>query len=223
MFVGHVAVGFGAKRLQSSISLGTWIAAAMLADLICFALLIAGVEQFCRVPGVTRNAFVGVIPYSHSVLMVAVWGGFFAGAFYLWRRNLRGALLLFAVVLSHWVLDAISHRPDLQLVPGVQAFLGFGLWNSLPATLIVEGGMWVIAIAAYVRATRSRGLAGNLAFWPVAAFLTLAWWGNINRGIDPNPVRAGFSGLIFFSLVILWGYWVNRARTGRFTKDQRAA
>jgi hypothetical protein len=147
--------------------------------------------------------------------MDAVWGILLAGPFYLWRRNLRGALLLFGVVLSHWVLDAISHRPDMQFAPGVQACLGFGLWNSLPATLIVEGGLWILAIITYVGATRSRGLTGNLAFWPVAAFLTLAWWGNLNRGIDPNPVRAGASGLILFALVILWAYWMNRVRTDR--------
>ena len=42
-----------------------------------------------------------------------------------------------ALVLSHWVLDFASHRPDMPLWPGGPK-VGLGLWYSLPATLVVE-------------------------------------------------------------------------------------
>ncbi len=115
-------------------------------------------------------------------------------------------------VLSHWVLDVISHRPDMQLAPGVHLVLGLGLWNSMPATLIVEGGIWLLAIVVYVRATRPKNLAGAYAFWIGIGFLTLAWYGNVKRGMDPDPVRAGVGGLVFFSLMVAWAYWMNRLR-----------
>jgi DNA-binding NarL/FixJ family response regulator len=52
-------------------------------------------------------------------------------------------------VVSHCVLDAISHRPDLPLVPGVGVYVGLGLWNSSPATLIVEGIMFIAGVLLY--------------------------------------------------------------------------
>src|SRR2546423_8429935 len=141
MFVGHLAVGLLGKRIEPKVSLGTWTLAAMLADLIVFPLLIVGVEHFDVVPNVTTHRMVGRdIVYSHSLLMDAVWGALFASVYFLRRRNARGAWLLAAAVLSHWLLDVISHRPDMPLAPGVNVYLGLGLWNSIPATRLVEGG-----------------------------------------------------------------------------------
>jgi hypothetical protein len=208
-----------AKRIEPKISLGVWMLAVMLADLICFALLIAGIEHFDVEPAVARNPFVGLnfvrnifFAYSHSLLMNAIWAALFAAAYFLWRRYARGAWLLFAAVLSHWPLDFIAHNPDMRLAPGASAVYGLGLWNSIPATLIIEGGFWLLAIILYVRVAHAQKRAGVYAFWPVIAFITLSWYGNIKRGIDPDPVRAGIGGLIFFSLVVAWAYWMNRLR-----------
>ncbi len=204
MLVGHLGVGLIGKRVEPKISLGTWILAALLADFVCFPLMIAGVESF-------RHG-AGNIPYSHSLLMLAIWAALFGVAFFALRRNRAGALLLACAVLSHWVLDAISHPPDMQLSPGVSKAFGLDLWNSVPATLIVEGGFWALAILIYVRTTRARYLAALFGFWIGIALFTLTWYGNIQRGIDPNPVRAGAGGLVFFSLIVAWAYWMNRAR-----------
>jgi hypothetical protein len=212
MFVGHLAVGLAGKRIEPKISLGTWILAAVLADLIVFPLLIAGIERFHAEPGVTANRMMGEIPYSHSLLMDVTWAGLFAGAYFLGRRYRRGAWLLFAAVLSHWVLDFVSHRPDMLLAPGTHTVFGLGLWNSIPATLVVEGGFWLAAIIFYVRATQPKNRAGTYIFWIGVVLFTLAWYGNITTGMDPNPVRAGISGLIFFTLIVAWAYWINRLR-----------
>jgi hypothetical protein len=206
MVVGHFAAAMVAKRFEPGISLGTAALAAMLADFVAFVLLIAGAERF------TPSTF---IPYSHSLATLAIWGAAFAGWYCLRRRNARAAWILFALVMSHWVLDAISHPryvPDMALVPGAGPLVGLGLWGSLPATLAVEGGFWIVALTAYVRATRGSTWAGRYVFWMVAALLTLIWVGNIRRGVDPNPVRAGIGGLMVFGLMVGWTYWMNRAR-----------
>jgi membrane-bound metal-dependent hydrolase YbcI (DUF457 family) len=213
MLVGHLAVGLIAKRIEPKVSLGTWVLAVLLADLLVFPFLIAGIEHFDVVPGVGANRMVGRdIAYSHSLLMDAIWAALFAAAYFLRRRYPRGTWLLFLAVLSHWLLDVVSHRPDMPLAPGVHRVFGLGLWNSLPATLIVEGGFWLLAIIFYLRATSPKKRMGTYAFWGGVALLTLVWKGNITAGMDPNPVRAGIGGLIFFSLVVAWAYWMNRLR-----------
>ncbi|MFL6207864.1 MAG: hypothetical protein ACJ74W_03400 [Pyrinomonadaceae bacterium] len=213
MFVGHLAVGLLGKRLEPKVSLGTWMLAVLLADLLFFPFMLAGLEHVAAVPGVTSNRMVGHdIAYSHSLLLDVVWAALFAGVYFMRRRDSRGAWLLAAAVVSHWVLDVISHRPDMPLAPGVRQVFGFGLWNSIPATLIVEGGFWLLAIILYVRATRARKRAGVYAFWIGVALFTLIWHGNITAGIDPNPIRAGIGGLIVFSLIVAWAYWMNRLR-----------
>jgi len=202
MLVGHLGVGLIGKRVEPKISLGTWMLAVLLADLVCFPLLIARMESF--------RGSVGDIPYSHSLLMNAIWAALFAIVYFVRRRYPRGAWLLFGAVLSHWVLDVISHRPDMQLAPGVDTVLGLGLWNSVPATLVIEGGFWLLAIIIYIRAMRAKNRAFYFVFWMGIALLTLTWYENIRRGMGPDPVRAGVGGLIFFSLIVAWAYWINR-------------
>jgi hypothetical protein len=213
MFVGHFAVALLAKRGEPKISLGTATVAAMLADLICFVFLIAGIESFAPVRGVKLNRVIGEnIVWSHSLLMGVVWGAIFGAIYFFWRRYWRGALILFALVISHWVLDVISHRPDMPIAPGVPLKLGLGLWNSMPATLLIEGGLWLVAIVLYVRATRSKSTIGLFAFWIGIAFLTLIGLSNPSAGMNPDPVKAGIGGLVVFGSAIAWAYWMNRAR-----------
>ena len=216
MLVGHLAVALVAKRIEPKVSLGTWVLAALFADLLFFLLLMTGIEHIDVVPGAVANRAIGRdIVYSHSLLMDIVWGALFAGVYFLIRRYPRGAWLLFGAVVSHWLLDFISHRPDMALAPGVRGVFGLGLWNSLPATLIVEGGFWLFALILYARATRPRKRLGIFAFWIGVALLTLVWYGNINAGMDPNPAKAAIGGLIAFGLMVAWAYWINRLRPAR--------
>ena len=214
MLAGHFAIGLAAKRIAPQVSLGTMVLAAMLADVLAFPLVMAGVEHFRIQSGAQSNRMVGDgIAYSHSLLTDAVWGALFAAVYFLWRRNRLGAWVLFGAVLSHWVLDVVSHRPDMPLAPGVPAVFGLGLWNSIPATLVIEGGLWLAAIVWYARATHSKTRAGTWAFWGGVAVLTLAWWGNITATPTSNPnAAAAAASLVFFSCFVAWGYWMNRLR-----------
>lgn len=177
MHVGHFAVGFVAKRIEPKLSLGTLVLAAVLSDILWAIFLIAGIEhvQFKPGRGAANYADAYDIALSHSLLMDVIWGALFAGFYFLRRRYPRGALILFAAVLSHWLLDFVAHRPDMSLAPGTHSFFGLGLWTSVPATIIVEGGFWLLAIILYARANRPLNRWGVYAFWSVAALLTLSW------------------------------------------------
>ncbi len=212
MFVGHVAVAFIGKRVEPEISLGTLLLASLLPDVLWPIFTMAGMEYTRKIEDTENLVFEA--PISHSLLMVAIWGALFAGGYFLLRRVrrhqlfTRGSLILFAAVLSHWLLDAVAHKHPLA--PGAHRYYGLMLWDSFPATIVVEGGFWLVAIVIYIRATRARNWAGKYAFWPVVALVTLAWVGNIRKG--PPPPEQVLGSLIFFLLLIAWAYWMNRVR-----------
>jgi hypothetical protein len=214
MLVGHFAVAFVGKRLEPNLSLGALALASMLPDILWPLFSIAGIEYAAnKVGGAGNNLFDA--PMSHSLLMVAIWAALFAGAYFLWRQyryhqhDSRASWVLFVAVLSHWFLDSTSHKH--ALAPDAQRYFGLGLWNSILATIIVEGGFWLLGIILYVRATHANKRAGRYAFWPVVAFLTFVWITNIRRG--PPPPEAVIGSLIFFLLLVAWAYWMNRVRS----------
>ncbi|HEV2914223.1 MAG TPA: hypothetical protein VGX92_13165 [Pyrinomonadaceae bacterium] len=214
MLVGHFAVGLVAKRVEPKLSLGTLVLAAMAADFLWCIFMLAGIEHIRIRPGMgAANYFDAYdIALSHSLLMDAIWAAVFAAAYFLRRRYPRGAYVVFVAVLSHWLLDFLVHRPDMPLAPGVDKYFGLGLWASTPATIVVEGGFWLLSIILYTRATRPVNRVGVFVFWAVIAFLTLAWYNNIAGPPPPDVRAAAISSFIFFSLVVAWAYWMNRLR-----------
>ncbi|HEX5732990.1 MAG TPA: hypothetical protein VF131_09170 [Blastocatellia bacterium] len=216
MLVGHVAAAFVGKRLEPELSLGTLVLATMLPDILWPIFSVAGIEYVAGSPVVPENNLPD-ISFSHSLLMVAVWAALFTAGYFLWRRlrhqqyDARALSILFAIVLSHWMLDAVAHKH--ALAPGSHIYVGLMLWSSLPATLVVEGGFWLLAIILYLRATHPKTRVGVYAFWPVVALLTFIWVTNIRRGA-PKPEEV-IGSLVFFVILIAWAYWMNRARPVR--------
>src|SRR5580700_587813 len=103
-FVGHFAIGFGAKRWAPNTSVGTLMFASLLADLLVFVFVAVGIEHISIRPGITRVNALNLYDFawSHSMVMDVVWGALLAAAYFLTRRYVRGAWVLFAAVLSHW-------------------------------------------------------------------------------------------------------------------------
>src|SRR4051812_40265844 len=131
MFIGHFAVALAGKRVAPKTSLGTLLLGAQFLDLLWPPLTLSGIERFQIVPGITKMTplLFESYPISHSLLMSAVWA-VLVGAIYFARRRYRvGALMMGVAVFSHWVLDWITHRPDLQIAPGSETRVGLGLWN----------------------------------------------------------------------------------------------
>ena len=148
MLLGHYAVALGAKKLAPRTSLGTLIAAAALLDLLCPLLILVGVETVAITPGataITPLTFTSY-PWSHSLFMSVIWGALFSFGYFALRQDQRPALVLFALVVSHWLLDLIVHAPDLPLFPGNSPRFGFGLWNFVSVTAAIEIAMFVVEI-----------------------------------------------------------------------------
>jgi FtsH-binding integral membrane protein len=216
MFLGHYAVAIGAKKAAPKTSLGTLIAAAAFLDLVWPVLVLLGLERVAVAPGAT--AFTPLdferYPISHSLLMSAVWGAAFGVVYWLFRRDRRAAAVLAALVVSHWLLDAVVHRPDLPLTLGGDARIGLGLWNSIPATLAVELAMFAVGVWLYVRTTRANDRIGGIGFAAFVLFLLAIYAGAAFGPPPPSASAIAWSDMGQW-LVIALAAWVDRHRSLR--------
>lgn len=213
MFLGHIAVAFAGKRAAPSVSLGTWILAAQFVDLIWPLFLLAGLEHVRITPGIT--AFTPLdfydYPITHSLVGGVIWAALLGGVWLLRGSTAAVALLLGAGVLSHWVLDVISHRPDVPVLPR-GPYVGFGLWNSVPATLVVELTMFAAGVLLYLGLKKRAGDGAprsGIAFWLFAGFLVVAYFAAAFGPPPPNVRALAFSALAMW-LLIPWAWWLDR-------------
>jgi membrane-bound metal-dependent hydrolase YbcI (DUF457 family) len=207
MFVGHIALALAAKRVTPRTNLGLLALGAQWADTLWPILLLVGMERVEIRPGVTVMTPLDFVsyPWSHSLLMLAVWGVL---AYIARRRGggHRAAAVLGGLVVSHWVLDVVTHRPDMPLVPFGGSRLGLGLWNYPAAELLLEATMYAGGAWLYFRSTRPRDAVGR---WAVPALLlTLGViWLAASFGPPPPSVDAvAWSGLIGW-LFFAWAWW----------------
>ncbi len=216
MFIGHFAVGFAAKKAAPRTSLTALVLAASVPDILFPLLLWTGLETVRIAPGdtvVVPLAF-DRYPWSHGLLMDVVWAALIA-LLYLWRtRYARGAVVLALAVLSHWVLDVVSHRPDMPLAFGPAPKLGLGLWNSFLGTVLVEGALFVAGVLLYARATRAKSWVGHLALWSMVALLSFAYAANV---LGPPPPSVAAVRIVNTALLALfaWFVWIDRTRVLR--------
>jgi len=213
MFLGHYGVAFAAKRVTPRTSLGALTFAAQFLDELWPILLLLGVEQVRIVPGLMAANPLDFVyyPYSHSLLMAVIWGILVGGAYFLLRRYGRGAWIMGALVVSHWFLDLLMHRADLPLWPGASSpIVGWGLWNSIPATYVIEFGIYAIGIAIYLRATRAKDRVGSWGLW--AYILVLAILYVMSNGSPPPSERALAWSALGIWLFVPWAWWVDKHR-----------
>jgi hypothetical protein len=214
MFIGHYALAFASKRIAPAVSLGTLILAAQFADLLWPALVLLGIEAVAIVPGVTVVTPLDFVhyPYSHSLLMLVAWGVLFAFVYWLLRRAPFIALVtLAALVVSHWFLDFLVHRPDLPLTVGSDNKFGLGFWNSMPATLVLEFLFLAVGVVIYTRTTAAKDRAGAWGFWGLVLFLVIVEIVNVSSPPPPNVQAVAWVTLSLW-LLVPWGYWVDRHR-----------
>ena len=207
-------MGFASKRLAPHASLGPLMAAPLLLDLVWPIFVLAGIERVRVDPG--NTAFTPLAfdwyPWSHSLAMSIGWAIAFGGAYYAMARYAAGAAVMAAGVVSHWLLDAASHRPDMPLYPGAGSpLVGLGLWNSVPATLAVEGLLFAAGVALYVTMTRPRDGVGRWALATFVGFLSLVYLANLSGSPPPNGAVVAWVGLGSW-LFPFWAGWADAHR-----------
>jgi len=215
MFVGHFGLGFAAKRIAPAVSLGSLFLAVEFADGLWPIFLLAGVEHVRIVPGLMKTSALDFYdyPWSHSLIALVIWAAIVGAAYFAASRSRRGAWVVAALVLSHWFLDVCMHRPDMPVLPG-GPFVGLSLWNSVPATLLIECGLYAWGVGLYLQATRPRDRTGTISLWALVLFVLVLWLAAL-FGPPPPDVRALAIGGLSGWLLIAWGYWIDRHRAPR--------
>ena len=153
------------------------------------------------------------IPGSHSLVAVIAWGCLFAGLMRLRGRATKPAVLAGMLVVSHWLLDAASHRPDVPVLPS-GPFVGLGLWHSVAGTLIVESLMFGAAVLVYARGRRfTRG------FWILVGVLVLLYLAAAFGPPPPNVTAIATSGIVL--VPVLWWAGNRVGAERRFQADEQ--
>lgn len=216
MFIGHFAVGFGAKSAAPEVSLGWLFLAAQFLDLLWPTLLLLGVEQVRIVPGATvvTPLVFDHYPVSHSLVAVIGWAALVGGIHFLLNRQRVAALVLGMLVLSHWALDAVVHQPDLPLYPGSATVAGLNVWSSLPLTLAVEGSLFALGLWLYVRTTSASDAIGRWGLVLLAVFLIAIYAGNLFGAPPPSSEAIAWVGQLQW-LFVAWAYWIDKHRRVR--------
>lgn len=213
MFIGHYAVALAAKRATPKVSLGTLFLSAQLADLLWPLFLMLGLEHVRIDP--TNTAFTPLdfydYPISHSLVGALGWSIVAGGLYYIFRKDLKSGAILGLVVFSHWILDFITHRPDLHFGLGVNLSFGLRLWNSVSGTIMVEGILFLAGIAIYLRTTSANDRTGRFGFWTLIGVLILIYMVNIIGPPPPDESSIAILGNAAW-IFVFWAYWIDRHR-----------
>jgi hypothetical protein len=213
VFLGHFGAALSAKPQARQASLGTLVLAAQFVDLLWPTLLLLGLESVRIAPGataVTPLEFASY-PISHSLLAVIGWAALLGILYRVRSGSARAAGIVAALVTSHWVLDFITHAPDLPLTPGGATRVGLGLWQSWWGTFAFESLLFAIGVTLYLRVTRARDRAGAIGLWGLIALLGVIHLANVLGPPPPSVGAIAWAGHAQWLLVAM-GYWIDRHR-----------
>jgi hypothetical protein len=186
MFAGHVGAGLALGSGEREVNVAWFVAAAVLLDALLWVFILLGWEGVVIPPDFARTHQAQFdFPWTHGLLTSLAWSALAALAW--WYSNRRAALLLAAAVFSHWVLDALVHRPELPLAGDDSPLVGLGLWDHMPVALLVESVIALAGLWLFLRgSTLPRGRAIALAVLVLATVAATI----VGMTVGPAPPSA---------------------------------
>lgn len=204
MFIGHYGVSLAAKKADNRLSLGWLFLGAQFLDVLWALFILLGIEKLRIDASLPSSKYVlYYMPYTHGLLTALIWSGVAYLAFRFGpivsaaRRN-RAALVMAAVVFSHWILDLIVHRPDLPLIDNAYK-VGLALYNYPLPGFALESLLLIAGMLLYLQATNARTSVGKYGPVIFGVFLLLinvfTYWGPA----PPSPRAAAiFNEVSYF-------------------------
>jgi hypothetical protein len=216
MFAGHIGVAMAVGRVERRVNLGVFVTCALLLDILLWLFILLGWESVGIPPdfAATHQPYFE-FPYSHGLLAAVAWAalaGALAVPMYsrLGKAKWRAAVLIVVAVLSHWLLDALVHRPELPLVGGDSVDVGLALWNHMPVALALEAA--IVALGMYVYITGS-GLSRGKCIALILLGTFIVAFTVIGMTVAPPPPSAmamAGSSLITLIVVCVLFAWLGR-------------
>lgn len=216
MFAGHIGAALALGRAERRMNVGVLIAAALLLDLLLWTFVLVGWESV-SIPAdfATKHQPDFVFPWTHGLLASLAWSllaGAAAFAAYGSLREARGraAAVVAAAVFSHWILDALVHKPELPIAVSGPA-VGLGLWNAMPIALGVESALVLAGLWLYLRDSRtSPGRSIGLGFLAIFTLVfTIA--GMTKAPAPPSVAAMASSSLVTLGILCVLFAWLGRA------------
>ncbi len=222
MFIGHYAAALAAKSAEPRAPLWTYVGACQLLDIGWSGLIMAGVEKVRfnpALPGSELDLY--SMPYTHSLPASLAWSVAAAVlAKVALRLPRRAAALIGATVFSHWMLDLLVHRPDLELWFGGPK-VGLGWWNYPLPEMALEMGLVAIAGAAWV----ARRKTERRTAWPAVLFIgilaAVQIVGSLSGG-GGDPVWLGATALATYLAITLIAIFIDRGPRAQVARTREA-
>lgn len=213
MFAGHLGAALVLARAERRVNAGTFVAAALLPDLLLWSFILLGWESVTIPPDFsTTHQAAFVFPWSHGLVASVGWSVAAGTVAFAATGNGRAATLLAAAVFSHWVLDLIVHRPELPLAAASSPLVGLGAWDHLAWALaleaaIVVAGLWLFASGSVLGRGRTQVLV-------VLVLVLLAFTIAGMTVVPPPPSARAMAASSLATLLAVCGavWWLGRAR-----------
>jgi hypothetical protein len=216
MGVGHAAVALSAGTAAPRLNVGWLVFAAFLADFLLGIFASIGLEGATAPPNyATSHYLLFTFPYSHGLVPLLLWAAI-AGCLVSLLQNrdrMQVFFVLSAVVLSHFVLDALVHVAGLPLAGENSPKIGFGLWKHLRFELTLESLMTVGGIVLYLRFAGPHPSAASRYGMPIfMGLLAVLTWTQLLVTNPPKTAQLAPNWIIAPLLFGVIAYLLDRKR-----------
>jgi hypothetical protein len=209
MLAGHYAAAFVGKAAQPNLPWWVLCMAAQLVDIIHCVLLLVGRERSTLDFTLPSNPLViQHVPYTHSLVGNALWALLSGVIAYALFDTFKAGITVGLVVLSHWFLDLLMHRPDLTIYGRPPRF-GLGLWNAPKIASGVELGTIVLSVILYIGVVRPRPQALRVAL-TLALFFIVVQLYSMFAPPPANIHAIALSLLAFLVLTVALAAWLDK-------------
>jgi len=188
--------------------------AATLPDTIMAVLVLLGIEKFNIVKGITKvNALdLYYYPFSHGLIFNLIMALF---AFFIFKRyygSMRAGVIGGLALFSHFILDFITHRPDLPLFWG-DIKIGLGLWNSLFWSYFIETLIFLVGVTVYFAVMKNVSKGKKIGIGILALVLLVFFFMGLSGAVPPSPEFMALFNLIMAAVIIGLATWLDKVKT----------
>ena len=218
MFAGHIGAALAIGCSERRLNIGVFVLAALLLDITLWSFVLLGWESVVIPPNfIATHQPEFTFPFSHGLAASVAWSAaaacvVFASGARLGASRVRAAALVSAAVFSHWLLDALVHRPELPIAGAGSFAVGVGLWQRMPLALAIEALILAAGLALFLPGAQlSRARKTCLAVLCVVV-LVFTVLGMTIAPAPPSAAAMASSSLATIAVVCALVYWLAKAR-----------